>query len=51
MIFNGIGAINVITQPGIVSQIIRYSSACVSHNDFLIDKVKKTASEQRVPSG
>ena len=39
------------TKPEIVSQVIRYPRICGSHNDFPEDKIKKTDSEQRVPSG
>ena len=54
MIFNGIDAINVITKKNNLELFLRsydILELVVPIMISLIDKVKKTASEQRVPSG
>jgi membrane protease subunit (stomatin/prohibitin family) len=54
VIFNGIDAINVITKKTNLELFLRsydILELVVPIMISLIDKVKKTASEQRVPSG
>jgi membrane protease subunit (stomatin/prohibitin family) len=54
VIFNGIDAINVITKKNNLELFLRsydILELVVPIMISLIDKVKKTASEQRVPSG
>jgi membrane protease subunit (stomatin/prohibitin family) len=54
VIFNGLDAINVITKKNNLELFLRsydILELVVPIMISLIDKVKKTASEQRVPSG